>query len=810
MRWLRHRYQPCSPLGKDGRRVSGSVEHIELSRQAAAEGMVLLKNKNSILPLENGKRIVLLGKASEEYIKGGGGSGDVTVSYVRNFYDGLKIKESENKVQVYNGLHNFYADYVRRQHEEGKEPAMTVEPELSREQWVSAACFSDTAVICLCRFSGEGWDRRCALEKEFSMDGCETWEGEDALRKMGRQVFPKGDFYLSEEEENLIRTSEKYFKHRIILLNIGGIMDSSWFYEDDSIEAVLLAWQGGMEGGLAAADILCADVNPSGKLTDTFAKRLEDYPSTEGFHDSSFYVEYKEDIYVGYRYFETIPGKRERVNYPFGYGLSYTKFDIRVLQEEILQDRFICYVSVKNTGSISGKEVIQLYYSAPAGRLGKPAKELAAFEKTKLLMPCKEEVVKLEFPLEQMASYDDTGKICKSAYIMEKGQYHFYIGTSVEDVEELKTVYYLKEDWVTERLAERLKPRKLSKRMLADGSYETLECSEYEEIKRPAVFEHPSELEGIAPEVRYEKRQTLQERFYPKYKELADVAQGGISMEEFIEGLNTEELVWLLGGQPCTGVANTFGIGNNKKHGIPSVMTADGPAGLRILPECGIYTTAWPCATMLACTWNRELVRKVGAAGAKEVKENNIGIWLTPGMNIHRSPLWGRNFEYYSEDPVVAGEIGAAMVQGIQSQNIAATPKHFAANNKETNRKHSDSRLSERAAREIYLKGFEIVVKKADPWMIMTSYNMINGTYASENKELLSDILRGEWGFHGTVTTDWWTRAEHYREVKAGNDIKMANGYPEQLLENLEQGRLNILEVKQCAKRVLELILKLE
>lgn len=314
MRWLRHRYQPCSPLGKDGRRVSGSAEHIELSRQAAAEGMVLLKNKNSILPLENGKRIVLLGKASEEYIKGGGGSGDVTVSYVRNFYDGLKIKESENKVQVYNGLHNFYADYVRRQHEEGKEPAMTVEPELSREQWVSAACFSDTAVICLCRFSGEGWDRRCALEKEFSMDGCETWEGEDALRKMGRQVFPKGDFYLSEEEENLIRTSEKYFKHRIILLNIGGIMDSSWFYEDDSIEAVLLAWQGGMEGGLAAADILCADVNPSGKLTDTFAKRLEDYPSTEGFHDSSFYVEYKEDIYVGYRYFETIPGKRERVN----------------------------------------------------------------------------------------------------------------------------------------------------------------------------------------------------------------------------------------------------------------------------------------------------------------------------------------------------------------------------------------------------------------------------------------------------------------------------------------------------------------
>ena len=239
-------------------------------------------------------------------------------------------------------------------------------------------------------------------------------------------------------------------------------------------------------------------------------------------------------------------------------------------------------------------------------------------------------------------------------------------------------------------------------------------------------------------------------------------------------------------------------------------MTADGPAGLRIQPQCHVYTTAWPCATMLACTWNTELVEEVGDAGASEVKENNIGIWLTPAMNIHRSPLCGRNFEYYSEDPLVAGKMGAAMVRGIQSQHIAASVKHFACNNKETNRKDSDSRVSERALREIYLKGFEIVVKEADPWTIMSSYNLINGHRASENKELLTGILREEWGFKGIVTTDWWTRGEHYKEAKAGNDIKMGCGYPDRLLMALAKGLISREEIKICARRILEMILKLD
>ena len=239
-------------------------------------------------------------------------------------------------------------------------------------------------------------------------------------------------------------------------------------------------------------------------------------------------------------------------------------------------------------------------------------------------------------------------------------------------------------------------------------------------------------------------------------------------------------------------------------------MTEDGPAGVRINGECGVRTTAWPCATLLAATWNPELVEKVGKAGAEELKENNLAVWLTPAVNIHRNPLCGRNFEYYSEDPVLTGKIGAAMVRGIQSQHVGASVKHFACNNKETNRKHCDSRLSERALREIYLKGFEIIVKESDPWVMMSAYNVINGHRASENRELLEDILRGEWGFNGMVTSDWWTRGEHYKEIKAGNDVKMASGYPERVKKALDMGAITREDLERCAKRVLELIMKID
>ena len=288
------------------------------------------------------------------------------------------------------------------------------------------------------------------------------------------------------------------------------------------------------------------------------------------------------------------------------------------------------------------------------------------------------------------------------------------------------------------------------------------------------------------------------------------MADGEKTLEELLYEMTLAEQVYLLGGQPNTGLANTFGFGNNPEHGIPNVMTADGPAGVRIHPWLQVYTTAWPTATMLASTWNRELVERIGQAGALELKENKMGSWLTPALNIPRSPLCGRNFEYYSEDPLVSGAMAASLIRGIQSQGVAATPKHFAFNNKETNRKHSDSRVSQRAAREIYLKGFEIAVKEADPWMLMSSYNLVNGRSSSENRELLTGVLRQEWGYRGMITTDWWTRAEHWRETLAGNDLKMGTGFPEELLSAVEKGDLTPQDIRACARRILACILKLD
>ena len=585
-------------------------------------------------------------------------------------------------------------------------------------------------------------------------------------------------------------------------------MDTSWFKDDPGISAVLLAWQGGIEGGLAAADILCGDVNPSGKLTDTFAEALEDYPSTEGFHESLDYVNYEEDIYVGYRYFETFPEARKKVIYPFGFGLSYTDFEIQAKDLTVGEEEIKIKVEVTNLGQREGKEVVQIYYSAPQGKLGKPALELGAFQKTRLLAPGETQTMRLSVPVSYMASFDDLGKISRSAYVLEAGTYSFYVGNSSENLKKWDQEWNLSQDKVLCRLTSKCAPCQLPKRLTGDGSYEMLPVRAAEKEPLGLPKQDKALLEGMEPADRGYGQMSRRDR--DKKHLLSEVTEGKLSLDEFMKQLSVEELAELLGGQPNTGVANTYGMGNLRDYGVPNVMTADGPAGLRIQPQCHVYTTAWPCATMLACTWNPDLVEEIGAAGASEVKENNIGIWLTPAMNIHRSPLCGRNFEYYSEDPLIAGKMGAAMVRGIQSQHIAASVKHFACNNKESNRKDSDSRVSERALREIYLKGFEIVVKEGDPWTIMSSYNLINGQRASENKDLLTGILREEWGFKGIVTTDWWTRGEHYKETKAGNDIKMGCGYPDRLLTALEKGLITREEMEVCARRILEMILKLD
>ena len=751
-KWARVNYQPGVGLGENGARVTADKEHITLSKDAAKEGMVLLKNEQHVLPLQTGAKVALFGKATFDYVKGGGGSGDVTVAYTRNLYEG--IKALKGKISVYEELADFYRENVKEQYKAGRVPGMTIEPQVPQELLQKAKAYTDTAVISICRFSGEGWDRKSIVETENK----NIWASEEEMARRSAEIFEDGDFYLTHAEQEMVNTVKQNFARVIVVMNVGGMVDTSWFHDDAQIQSVLMAWQGGMEGGLATAELLAGEGNPSGKLSDTFARELNDYPSTYNFHESEKYVEYTDDIYVGYRYFETIPGAKEKVNYPFGFGLSYTQFTLGESQISIEGDQIRCMVSVTNTGAMAGKEVVQAYYGAPQGKLGKAARVLCAFAKTRLLQPGETQLMTLCWKIADMASYDDCGKVCKSAYVLEQGEYRFYIGTSVRDAVENATVYTAAKDIVTQQLTSRLAPTSLTKRMLADGTYEELETTEPVDTDANELEKMTTEeMEAFAPKTEGRARWRLWGDKTPdkQHHFLIEAAEGKITLEEFMAQLSDEQLAELLGGQPNTGVANTFGFGNLPDYGVPNIMTADGPAGLRISPECGVCTTAWPCSTLIACTWNPEVAQQVGAAGGAEVKENNIAVWLTPAVNIHRSPLCGRNFEYYSEDPYLTGKMASAMVKGIQSNHVGATVKHFALNNKETNRKNSDSRASERAIREIYLKAFEIIVKEANPWAIMSSYNIVNGRRTSENHELLTDVLRGEWGFEGAVTTDW-------------------------------------------------------
>lgn len=767
-RWARYKYNLTTPIGNDGRRITSSEEHIALSRRIAAEGMVLLEN-NGLLPLKKGTCVALFGIGSIDYIKGGGGSGSVFSAYTRNLYEGFQCKTPA--YSVYEPLTRYYYEYALprlAEHDvdfraEFAHNALFSEIDVPEELIKAAAENADVAVITIHRFSCEGVDRKSE----------------------------KGDFYLTDTEQRLVDSVTGFFDHSVVVLDVGGMVDVAWAKNNPKIDAVLLAWQAGMEGGLAIADILCGDVNPSGRLVDTFAKEFSDYPSADTFNESEAYVDYFEDIYVGYRYFETIQGAKDKVIYPFGYGLSYTSFEISKPIAVEKEGSISVSVTVKNTGNVTGREVVQCYYSAPQGVLGKSRITLAGFQKTKPLLPGQSQIITVEFPVQSMASYDDLGKLKKSAYLLEKGEYVFYAGNHCRNLVEADYRYRVEAEFVvTQQLTQKCAPNLLARRMLSDGSFEALPSFPIEEN----TAQYPKNT-AEKPE---------------EDKMLTEVAEGKITLDEFIAQLTDDELIGLLGGTPSKGLANTGGMGDLSRLGIPAIMTVDGPAGVRLSPDAGIATTAWPCATLLACTWDTELAYEMGKAGALEVKENGMGIWLTPALNIHRNPLCGRNFEYFSEDPLISGEIAAAEVNGIQSVGIGACAKHFAANNKEIGRLYSDSRISERALREIYLKGFEICVKKSQPWTLMTSYNLINDRRCCESYEQLQGILREEWGFTGMVTTDWGVPCNHALVCKAGNDIRMHTGKPEDLTDALNKGTLKREHMEVCVRRILEMILKFE
>ena len=779
--WQRARFLPCKPLGEDGAAVTACKAHVDLAREIAREGIVLAKN-NGVLPLQKGQKVAVFGTAQIDYVRGGTGSGQVFTPFEKTPYEGLLEKDAEGKIQLFKALGEFYAADVEAQRQEAEDNNFTmrkgitptgevqvtardffvgrcVEHPVPADLLQQAADFTDTAILCLSRGSGEFFDR----------------------------TNTKVDFLLSDDERALIETVKANFRNIIVILNMGGQMESGWLKED-AVSAVVIPWTAGMMGGLALADVLVGDVNPSGKLADTIACAYSDYPSADTFEESPDFVRYEEDIFVGYRYFETIPGAKEKVVFPFGFGLSYTAFSRKVLSAGEKDGVITAEVEVTNIGKMAGKEVIQLYYGAPQGKLGKAAKSLAAFQKTKLLAPGESQTVTLSLKVCDMASYDDTGIWQKSAYILEQGEYPIWVGSSVRDVEVAYT-YTVEEDFrLVQQLTERCPAIGVLRRLQADGTFKEvpiglLRSEEY--VDYPAVAVNKT----------------------MKARPLAEVAEGRMTLDEFIAQFNRMELPHLLGGVPNTGVAQTMGFGGNTPFGIPAIMTTDGPAGVRVKRQSGVRTTAFPGEVLVACTWDPELAYTMGKAIALEVKENNMYAWLAPAMNIHRNPLGGRNFEYYSEDPVISGKFAAATVRGVQEQRISACPKHFAANNKEWNRRDSDSRLTERALREIYLKGFEICIKESDPRTLMTSYNYINGRRASESCDLLVHILRREWGFNGLVMTDWSGHGRHAMEAKAGNDLKMSSGDAHQVTRFIADGTVTMGQAQECARNVLKTIL---
>lgn len=698
-----------------------------LTRQAAAEGCVLLRN-DGVLPLKKEQKVSVFGRCQiDTFLVGYGSGGDVHPPYQISILEGLKACEgitlNETLAKVYE---DWCAEHAPKQQPWGKWPMSHPEMPVTAELVSEAAKESGTALIVLGRAAGE--DRENVLEQ--------------------------GSYYLTEQEEQLLSLVTAQFAKTVVIMDCGNVIDMAWTTKYP-ISAILCPWLGGMDCGNAIADVLCGKVNPSGRLSDTIAMSYEDYPSAANFGGQD-YNNYEEDIYVGYRYFETFA--KDKVLFPFGFGLSYTNFETVCEEWKAEENGISATVRVTNVGNLAGKEVVQLYAEAPQGRLGKAAASLVAFAKTDCLAPGESQVLALHSTYYDFASYDDMGKTgTASAYVLEEGNYRFFLGVDEHGVKkECCGSFCLEQTHVIEQLEPvcpvkdsfvRILPKGEKK---ADGTYEkgSETVSEGEAVLRQRI------LDRLPEEIPYTG---------DKGRRFDEVLSGTLSMEDFIAQLNNEELAALANGGGAMnsplgteGNAGIFGgiTEGLRKKGIPPLVTADGPAGLRIKR----YTTLLPCGVALACTWNTELIEKLFEKLGEEMIHFEVDVVLSPGMNIHRNPLCGRNFEYYSEDPLLSGRMAAAAVRGIQKQKVSACPKHFAANNQEVRRNRNDSRMSERALREIYLKGFEYCVKESRPRNLMTSYNKINGVWSHYNYDLVTTVLRGEWKYEGNIVTDWWMK----------------------------------------------------
>ncbi|MGO4108645.1 glycoside hydrolase family 3 C-terminal domain-containing protein [Paenibacillus sp. YAF4_2] len=781
------------------------------SRKVAAEGAVLLKNDGQVLPIQTGENVAVFGRTQVNYYRSGTGSGgSVNVTHTTNLLEGLRSKTT---ITVNEELAAVYEQWIEQNPFDNggggwaAEPWHQKEMPLTTELVAQARSESSKAIVVIGRTAGEDQDN----------------------------AVKPGSYQLTDEEIEMLKAVTAYFEQTVVVLNVSNIIDMSWLNEAEmkSIPSIIYAWQGGMEGGNAIADVLAGEVTPSGKLTDTIAYSIEDYPSTRNYGNELNNL-YEEDIYVGYRYFETFAP--DKVQFEFGYGLSYTSFTNEPEQARVTVKEGQPYleigVNVTNTGSIyAGKETVQVYYEAPQGELGKPSKALAAFAKTKELQPGESEQLTLSFPVRAMASYDDAGVTGHpSAYVLEAGMYRLYVGNSVKQVVavgvEGKDGYILDTLQVVEQLTEAMSPTVGFTRMKPgarkeDGTYELIST------------EVPVRKVSLAERIESNLPATITQTGDQGYK-LQDVADGKVSMTAFVAQFSDNDLAAIVRGEGMSspkvtpGTASAFGgvSDNLLGYGIPVACTADGPSGIRM--DSGHKATQVAIGTLLAATWNTELIEELYIMEGKELLSNDIDALLGPGLNIRRSPLNGRNFEYFSEDPLISGAFAAACTRGIMKGGSNATLKHFACNNQEQYRHRVNAVVSERALREIYLKGFEIAVKEGGANSIMTSYNPVNGHWAASNYDLNTTILRGEWGFKGIVMTDWWAVMNDVVEggpadrkftnwmVRSQNDLYMvvsnygaeSNVWGDNTLESLENGTLTRGELQRSAMNICDFIMK--
>lgn len=803
----------------------------KIARAAAAEGMVLLKNEDHILPLKPGTKVALYGGGASKTVKGGTGSGDVNERESVSIYEGMKaagyVITTENWTRDYDERYEKarieWRDYILEKSKGMEDNTVdffnvyATTPFVRPEGMPAEKTDAGYAFFILSRVAGEGADRFAA----------------------------QGDYLLTEYEEKLLEDICSYYENVVVVINTGGLVDLSFMDKYSNIKALIQMVQAGMEGGNAFADLISGKVTPSGKMTDSCAYEYSDYPNSETYSHNNGNVQtekYEEGIYVGYRYFDTFDVP---VRYSFGYGLSYTQFALNVksIACEMQDGKPSVKVTadVTNTGTkFSGKEVVQVYVSCPSGKLEKEYRRLAAFEKTKELQPGETQEISLVIPVYRLASYDET----EPGWILEKGSYGIWVGNSLAqsvlagEAEVDKSIVLVRTENICplkEELAE----------IHADmgknaAKYRNAVEKAGDSLKK--VVLHSELLESVTVE----------------YTDNKDIYSA--EARAFADTLTTDQLVCLAAGDPgkaqggnlgAAGISVPGSAGETHhcaaEQGLASIVLADGPAGLRLMKyyhvhegkivtmpfqfslEGGLfcpdtenlpgeryyqYCTAIPVGTLLAQTWNLPLLQKIGHMIGTEMEEFGVTLWLAPGMNIHRNPLCGRNFEYYSEDPFLSGELAGAITEGVQSvPGCGTTIKHFACNNQEDNRMGSDSIVSERALREIYLKGFETAIRKSHPMSVMTSYNLINGVHAANNYDICTKAARNEWGFNGVIMTDWTTTENDETCtasgcMRAGNDLIMPGNQSDydNLYKELADGTLSEEDLKACVSRLVDVI----